>query len=61
MPSAPKMPGSQERWKCVGSLAVVNRLDILRGKVAHVSMATAPPAQCVGAVNELDDVSPQEA
>lgn len=43
------------------SLAVVNGLDVLRREVAHVSMATAPPAQRVGAVNEFDDVTAQEA
>lgn len=40
---------------------MVNGLDVLRGEVAHVSMATAPPAQRIGAVNEFDDITTQEA
>lgn len=42
-------------------MALVNRLDILRREEAHVSMATTPPAQRIGAVNEFDDVTTQEA
>lgn len=45
----------------VGSLAVVDGLDVLRGEVAHVSVAAAPPAQGVGAVQQLDDVAAKEA
>lgn len=72
--SAPEMSGpvpSREQCEGVwvetalgstdGSLALVNRLDILRREVAHVPMATAPPAQRIRAVNEFDDVAAQEA
>lgn len=40
---------------------MVNRLDVLRREVAHVSVATTPPAQRIRAVNEFDDVTAQEA
>lgn len=43
------------------SLALVDGLDVLRREVAHVSVATAPPASGVGAVEEFDDVAAQEA
>lgn len=43
------------------SLALVDGLDVLRREVAHVSVATAPPARGVGAVEELDDVAAEEA
>lgn len=48
-------------WGRVRSLAVVKGLDVLRGEVAHMSMAAAPPAQRIGAVNEFNDVAAQEA
>lgn len=50
------LPGSGQR-----SLALVDGLDVLRWEVAHVSVATAPPARGVGAVEEFDDVAAQEA
>lgn len=40
---------------------MVDRLHILWGEVAHMSVAAAPPAQRVGAVDEFDDVAAQEA
>lgn len=43
------------------SLALVDGLDVLRREVAHVSVATAPPARGVGAVEEFDDVAAKEA
>jgi len=39
---------------------VVNGLDILRGEVAHTSVATALPALGVGAVQQVDEVAAQE-
>lgn len=44
-----------------GSLAVMNGLDVFRREEAHVSVATSPPAQRVGAVEQLDDVAAEEA
>lgn len=38
-----------------------NGLDVLRREVAHVPMATAPPAHRIGAVNEFDDITTLEA
>lgn len=40
---------------------MVNGLDVLRGEVAYVSVAAAPPAQRIGAVHEFDDITSQEA
>lgn len=37
-------------WGWGVSLAVVNGLDVFRREEAHVSVATSPPAQRVGAV-----------
>lgn len=45
----------------VGSLALVNGLDVFWGEVAHMSLATTSPAQRIGAVEELDDITAQEA
>lgn len=40
---------------------MVNGLDVLRREVAHPPVAAAPPAQRIGAVEEVDDVAPEEA
>lgn len=44
----------------VMSLALVYGLDVLRGEVAHASMATSPPASWVRAVDEFNGIAALE-
>lgn len=40
---------------------MVNGLDVFRREEAHVSVATSPPAQRIGGVEQLDDIAAEEA
>lgn len=48
-------------WHLFSSLALVNWLHVFRREVTHVASAAPPPARGVGAVNEFNDITAQEA
>lgn len=45
----------------MGSLVLINGLDVLGGEVAHSSVTATPPTYRVRAVNEFDDISTHQA